>query len=177
MKPCYKSNVKWGISCVGFSWGTEGEIHPQAPSGGTVKRLCRLWGGVGHWWLDSSASSLFLPLSGAPHLILLLAWQRARKHPLTWQRRCFRSVCPSFHVFAWSQAGAVAVRCPASRLQWATALLQGCSWVAAAVVMRDMLDLWSWWWEMCNSRLGLGAWCWVCQREHGVTFVLSEPSK
>ena len=119
---------------------------------------------------------------------------RGRKCPVTLQRNveCGKRgasifcVSPSmwFHDHqGWVECRAVDIRSPESRwtsswerLHWAAGLLcykgvhwwqQQFSW-EPCVVWNAVSP-----WEMCNGRLGLGAWFWVCW-EHGVTFVLFE---
>lgn len=145
---------------------------------------------VGFLFIAASVSST-LP----PHLVLLILWQRDRKCPLTLRRNveCSKRGASYFCVPAsfclcgdhgWVECGAVEVRCPTGswiasweRLQCAVVLLCYRVFTGGS---RSCHERHTWptvlRWEMCNGRLGLGVWFWVCQRERGITFVLSEPT-
>lgn len=147
-----------------FSRRSEDQIHLQAPNSAMVKGMCCHWE-CGPWWLDSSASALFLPLlaepPGPPDSAII--WQRDRKCLLTLRRNavCGKEGAPGFCVLtcvclgdrqSWVRWGAVGIRCPAGRwaalwerLQWAAVLLC-CKGIHEwqQVVMKEMLG-----WQNC----------------------------
>lgn len=109
-----------------------------------------------HWWLDLSASFLFLPLSTKPPWFCSYSDKEIGRtlsllgECSIWQRRCSHFFL-SFCVLTWSaRLGWVrssGCKVPSKQtdnhlgeitVNYGAAWLQGCSWVAAAVVMKDV---------------------------------------